>query len=178
MGKGEAQWDKNSPWVLHQEIMGEIDIESTSKEQQPSIFFGNMEVNSHKTQLKEWKMVPYGVQDLGDVGREGRQSCLVICLPHYATQIKWKCCKMWFLFQVRALPSRRQYGNSFRKIRQAMFAGCYVIKIDNKKDSAQQKHNRLFKWHFWLRMKWRGWRDGSAAISTWCSFRGPEFVAT
>ena len=74
--------------------MDEIDIESTNKEPQHSILFGNMEENSHKTQLKELKMVPYGVQDSGDVGREGRQSCLVICLPHYATQIKWKCCKM------------------------------------------------------------------------------------
>lgn len=93
VGSEEAQWDKNSPWVLRQEITDEIDIESTNKEPQHSILFGNMEENSHKTQLKELKMVPYGVQDLGDVGREGRQSCLVICLPHYATQIKWKCCK-------------------------------------------------------------------------------------
>lgn len=74
--------------------MDEIDIESPNKEQEPSILSGNMEVNSHKTRLKELKMVPYGAQDLGDVGKEGRQSCLVICLPHDATQIKWKRCKM------------------------------------------------------------------------------------
>lgn len=115
VGSEEAQWDKNSPWVLHQEIMIEIDIESTNKEPQHSILFGNMEDNSHKTQLKELKMVPYGVQDLGDVGREGRQSCLVICLPHYATQIKWKCCKMWFLFQIRALSSHRHLQKFIQK---------------------------------------------------------------
>lgn len=52
VGSKEAPWDKNSPWVLHQEIVDEINIESTNKEQQHSILFGNMEVNSHKTQLK------------------------------------------------------------------------------------------------------------------------------
>lgn len=103
--------------------------------------------------VKRVKNGSIGGAGLRGCGEKGKASCLVICLPHYATQIKWKCCKMWFLFQIRALPSRRQYGNSFRKIRQAVFAGCCVIKIDNKKDSAQHKHNRLFKWHFWLRMK-------------------------
>lgn len=51
--------------------MDEIDIESTNKEQQPSILSGNMEVNSHKTRLKELKMVPYGAQGMWGK-REGR----------------------------------------------------------------------------------------------------------
>jgi len=57
-----------------------------------------MEINSQKTQLKELKRVPHGVQEVRGCGerRKSEKSCDL--LPCDATQIKWECCKISLIF--------------------------------------------------------------------------------